>query len=758
MKQPCARVKQALADVPRQHFIAGADLDGLISGHSIPRSETVSHLLCLIPQPIDAGQTVMHVGGGSGYLAAVLARLASQVIYVERNAQVAARARQRFEALAIDNIEVVVADAAQPLPSLPVCQLVICTTFLASLQPLLPVVCQAGHIVCLEDSAGSVSRLALFVRQQQRLKRVSSLGWIDFSRRSEHILVDLGMIDEQTLVQARAEATGSQRRLLDVLRQQLNLEEKDMYRSLARQQGLRFVSADEILPGLRPVLFRRFSRTFLDQARMIPVAGDDQALTVVTDDPDVSRDQLQKLTSHQQVNCLLVTPTDFRRIWSALDLTAVKPLPETGAAARRQPGHDADSDQLLAEDRGREISPYLVSVYEAMLLDAISEKASDIHIEQYNGKARIRLRVDGDLHDLPQYQLSAQELRGVINVIKLRAELDIAERRLPQGGRTRLKLGGGAYDLRIQTQPSLHGEHAIIRLLPQTGRAMTIAELGMAPAIAARYQRLLANPAGLVLVVGPTGSGKSTTLYAGLQTLADDARRKVITVEDPIEYSIDHVQQTRVRTDIGFGFADAMRAFVREDPDVIMVGEIRDQETALEAIRASQTGHVVLSTLHCNDAIDSLQRLYDLGIHANSIAGELMAVIAQRLARRICDFCRRPATADAGILAELFPQGAPDDFRCFEGAGCEKCNQRGTRGRVAVVEFLEVNGDIRNSISSRPPIGELRWQALDAGLVTMRDSALDHVIQGVIPLTELPRILPRERMAPEIRGGRRGSV
>ena len=322
-------------------------------------------------------------------------------------------------------------------------------------------------------------------------------------------------------------------------------------------------------------------------------------------------------------------------------------------------------------------------------------------------------------------------------MIKLRAELNIAEHRLPQGGRSRLQLGDMAYDLRIQTQPSLHGEHAIIRLLPQTGRAMTIAELGMSPMIGARYQRLLDNPAGLVLVVGPTGSGKSTTLYAGLQTLADDGRRKVITVEDPIEYSIDNIQQTRVRSEIGFGFADAMRAFVREDPDVILVGEIRDQETALEAIRASQTGHVVLSTLHCNDAVDSLQRLYDLGIHPNSIAGELLAVIAQRLAKRICKHCSQPAEPDPVILSEVFPDG------------------RGTQGRVAIVEYMEVDSDIRNAISSQPPIGELRWRALDAGLVTMRDSALDHVIEGIIPLSELPRILPRERMAPEVRGGRR---
>jgi type IV pilus assembly protein PilB len=616
-----------------------------------------------------------------------------------------------------------------------------------------------GHILCLEGRAGPVPSLAMFRNTGGQLERVRTLGWVDFNRNSEQILIDLGLVSDAVLSQARIEAAAGNDRVLDVVRRKLNLEEIDLYRSVAQQRGMKFTDGDEVLNSLNVELFRRFSRTFLDLSRLIPVSEEDSTLTVVTDDPDARTDQLERLTPKHRIVCMLVTPTDFRRIWSALDLTVKgsRFVAEQGANAGDKPSEAGASKDLLGKDNSRSISPYLVSVYEAILLDAVSEKASDIHIEQYENRVRIRLRVDGDLHDLPQYQLSAREIRGVINVIKLRAELNIAEHRLPQGGRSRLQLGNTSYDLRIQTQPSLHGENAVIRLLPQTGRAMTIAELGMSPAIGARYERLLDNPAGLVLVVGPTGSGKSTTLYAGLQTLADDGRRKVITVEDPIEYSIDNIQQTRVRTEIGFSFADAMRAFVREDPDVILVGEIRDQETALEAIRASQTGHVVLSTLHCNDAVDSLQRLYDLGIHPNSIAGELLAVIAQRLAKRICKHCRKPAEADPAILAEVFPNGAPADFRCFEGEGCDKCNGRGTHGRVAIVEYMEVDSDIRNAISSQPPIGELRWRALDAGLITMRDSALDHVIEGLIPLSELPRILPRERMAPEVRGGRRSN-
>ncbi|WP_303289184.1 ATPase, T2SS/T4P/T4SS family [Marinobacter sp. SS5-14b] len=758
MKKLYPRAVDALRSVSRPDFVAGADIVPSITGHSIPREETVHHLLSLLPE-IEPDHLVMHVGGGSGYLTAVLAELAHRVIYVDRNPVLADKARERFFRYGMHNIDIIEASVDSGVNHDELCDLILCTTFISDPQVLLQSLREGGSLVCLEGRAGPVPSLAMFQRTGARLERVRTLGWVDFNRNAEQILIDLGVVTEAALAQARAEAATKNERVLDVLRRKLNLEEIDLYRSLAQQRGMVFTDADEVLSSLQSELFRRFSRTFLDLSRMIPVAESDGMLTVVTDDPDAHTDQLERLTPHQQITCLLVTPTDFRRVWSALDLTVKgsRFVAEHGTTVQEKDEGASKRDLLGEEHGGKSISPYLVSVYEAILLDAVSEKASDIHVEQYENRVRIRLRVDGDLHDLPQYQLSAREIRGVINVIKLRAELNIAEHRLPQGGRSRLQLGETSYDLRIQTQPSLHGENAIIRLLPQTGRAMTIAELGMSPTIGSRYTRLLDNPAGLVLVVGPTGSGKSTTLYAGLQTLADDGRRKVITVEDPIEYSIDNIQQTRVRSEIGFSFADAMRSFVREDPDVILVGEIRDQETALEAIRASQTGHVVLSTLHCNDAVDSLQRLYDLGIHPNSIAGELLAVIAQRLAKRICKHCVKPAKPDPAILAEVFPQGAPTDFRCFEGEGCDKCNGRGTHGRVAIVEYMEVDADIRNAISSQPPIGELRWRALDAGLVTMRDSALDHVIEGIIPMSELPRILPRERMAPEVRGGRRSN-
>lgn len=315
----------------------------------------------------------------------------------------------------------------------------------------------------------------------------------------------------------------------------------------------------------------------------------------------------------------------------------------------------------------------------------------------------------------------------------------------------RRRVGQSGLDMRVQTQPSLYGEHVIIRLLTHDAARLTIESLGLLPPVSRSIRRLIDAPAGLILVVGPTGSGKTTTLYAALQILVRDTTRKVITAEDPIEYALPGIQQTQIRPEVGFHFADAMRSFVREDPDVILIGEIRDAETGLEAMRASQTGHLVLSTLHCNDAVDAVQRLRDLGLHDNTISAELLAVLAQRLARKICPACIEETVPEVELAAEVFPDGIPEGFRCFKGGGCERCHGRGTRGRVAVSEFLKTGHTFRTGISRQLSLDELRQIALDSGMVTMRDSALYLVQTGEIPFSELRNILLPERMAPESR-------
>ena len=598
----------------------------------------------------------------------------------------------------------------------------------------------------IEDEKDHVSSLVLYQKQQGQFKRLSNLGWIDFSRRLEDMVTDLGYADDTALAEARLEAKRNNEPIAQALNRKIQQQSKPLYEAMAAERKLPFIDYDNLIKQVDPGLFSHFARTFLDRNRALPVNLLDNRLMIITDNPDADLAELAVMNGNGKVHCALVTPEDFHRLWTQLDISS-KALQQSNFASK------SDKDDAVTDPLPNPVSPYLVSLYEALLMEAVSEHASDIHLECYQKLPRVRLRIDGDLHDLTNFEISMSELAGLINVIKIRAELDIAERRLPQGGRSQVKQANHLYDLRVQTQPALHAEHVVIRLLKHTGRAMTMQDLGMSARVASMYQRLLNNPAGLVLVVGPTGSGKSTTLYAGLQELADDGKRKVITVEDPIEYSIDKVQQTRVRADIGFDFPDAVRAFVRQDPDVILVGEIRDHPTALEAARASQTGHLVLSTLHCNDAVDAIQRLRDLDIHPNSIASELLAVIAQRLAKRICPDCRALAEPDPIILAELFPEGVPGNFRCFEGAGCKRCHGRGTLGRIAVVEFLLMNTDIRNAISRENTAIELRWQALDAGMITMRDSALNLIIDGIIPLSELPKVLLQERMAPEHRGG-----
>jgi len=731
--------------VGRATFMAAPD-DARISGHSIPNEDTVAQIVAaLAPRP---DMAVLVLGSGSGYLPAVIAHSVARVVAVEIVPFLAELARDRYRKLGCDNIQVITGDGNRgAAAAAPFDAVVVCSPSIWRKAALFEQLQDGGRMLAIETRADGRDLLVEYRKDATGKLERQELNVLAAAPSSETVLIELGFGTVESVREAKRRALAKGTLIMDELRAGSPVDQSERYRSLAARYELQLGSFDELLRKAQPKLFETFPRAFLDSHRMIPISAEGNRMAVATTDPDLSLQEVRLMyPEFSSVEKILVTPNDFKRLWSALQLCTqfkgAEALPESLPEPRG--GGDAGPNQP-------EFGAHLVSLFETLLLDAVAENASDLHIEQYNGRVRLRLRVDGDLHDLDYYTLTAAEARGLINVIKLRADLDIAEKRLPQGGRSRLKVGEALFDLRIQTQPSLHGEHAVIRMLAQSSSLIGIDQLGLPDAVAASYRRLLDNPAGLVLVVGPTGSGKSTTLYAGLQMLARDGRRKVITVEDPIEYSIDNIQQTRVRPEIGFAFADAMRAFVRQDPDVILVGEIRDFETALEAVRASQTGHVVLSTLHANDTVDAVQRIFDLGVHPNSIAGELLAIIAQRLAKRVCARCRREAEPDAAILAELFPTGAPRNFRCFEGAGCETCGGRGTRGRIAVIEYLRVNNEIRDAISRKPPLGELRRLVLDAGLVTMRDSALDHVIAGRIPLAELPRLLPAERMAAEAR-------
>lgn len=739
---PATSARSAIDSVSRAPFArrdeppSGATFV-LEDGAVVPGTEDLQRWLLALGEP--PFEHVLVVGDGSGYVAAVLSVLAWRVVTIERSQERVEGARRRLALARVeDNVELRHGDGTAGVrDGLPFDAILFLPTARTVPPALLEQLTIGGRFVAPDPRPGRMLRV---IRRPDGFAREEITSDLPPARLGDLLVAETGVHRSQ-IEHAAREARRTQRRLGEVVLEETTLSETDVYRALAHQRDLPFGDVDGLLARVDLDVVRAVPRAFLMHNHVIPIAREDDALLVATTEPDGSAADLAKALAARALHLHLVTPTDYRRLWSGVDrVEATRDMPRADAK-------DAREDLFRADGRS-ELDARFVGLFEALLLDAIGERASDIHLERYGERVRVRLRVDGELRDIPRYAMTPEELRGVINVIKVSSELDIAERRLPQGGRMRRRAGGRAFDLRVQTQPSLHGEHTVIRLLPQDTRVLTIEDLGFDAELATSYRRLLDHPAGLVLVVGPTGSGKSTTLYAGLQILARDATRKVLTVEDPIEYSIDGVQQSQVKPEIGFSFADAMRSFVRQDPDVILVGEIRDGETALEAMRASQTGHLVFSTLHCNDAVDAVQRLLDLGMHPNSVASELLAVLAQRLARRVCDACRSVATPDPELLAELWPKGdVPTDFRCYEGAGCARCGGHGTYGRIAVVEYLPTGPEVRRGIAHRMPIDELRALALRSGLRTLRETALALVQAGAIPLRELRDMLSVERMA-----------
>ncbi len=733
--------------ISRSEFIELSNPDQVV-GHSIPTRQWLSYLVdAVAPRTNDR---ILHIGTGSGYIPAVLSNFVKDVFTIEKSPLVAAAAADRLKNLEITNVTVITGAGEQGAEQFAPFDLVVVTTpDLQSTRQLFPQLTDSGRLFILESNHKGKEKLVCYsAGEDQRAVRFE-VGYLPINTDLTQSLLCFEAVTPEILQQAKATAHREDKLLVEVVRQLIDADESEFYKRLASESGLVYRDLDDLVGDVQADFFSHFSRSFLDLLHIIPIGKYDDKLMVASFNPSVDLIDLKKLYPTYNFQLILVTLTSFNRLWAMLNLCLQGELKQLNEFKQRSFAQQEDG----RNEKNLKVQAYLVSVLEAILLDAANENASDIHIEQYNGLLRLRFRVDGELHDSNHYQLSPKEILGLTNVIKIRAEMNIAEKRVPQGGRSHMLVGQIHYDLRIQVQPSLHGEYVVIRLLPQTGKVLGVNQLGLSASMAQHYQRLLRNPSGMVLVVGPTGSGKSTTLYAGLQLLANESTRKVITVEDPIEYDIHNVQQTQVKPEIGFGFADAMRSFVRLDPDVILIGEIRDHETALEALRASQTGHLVLSTLHCNDATDVQQRLFDLNALPNSVASELNAVIAQRLAKRICPECRQPAPPDPAIIKELFPKEQPTEFKSYVGTGCNHCHQRGTKGRVAVVEYLPINDEIRDAIARQVSALEMRSIALDNGLVTMRDSALAHVINGDIPLSEIPRLLSADRMAPELRGG-----
>ncbi|WMN87419.1 type II secretion system ATPase GspE [Vibrio parahaemolyticus] len=389
-----------------------------------------------------------------------------------------------------------------------------------------------------------------------------------------------------------------------------------------------------------------------------------------------------------------------------------------------------DEDLLESEDDAP-----IIKLINAMLGEAIKEGASDIHIETFEKKLSIRFRVDGVLREVltPSRKLSPL----LVSRVKVMAKLDIAEKRVPQDGRISLRIGGRAVDVRVSTMPSSHGERVVMRLLDKNATRLDLHSLGMTDSVHDNFRHLIQRPHGIILVTGPTGSGKSTTLYAGLQEINSN-ERNILTVEDPIEFDIDGIGQTQVNTKVDMTFARGLRAILRQDPDVVMVGEIRDLETAQIAVQASLTGHLVMSTLHTNTAVGAITRLRDMGIEPFLISSSLLGVLAQRLVRTLCPDCKQPYEADSE-QKKLFGMSESESLVLHRAKGCELCNQKGYRGRTGIHELVLVDEEVQELIHKEA--GELEIEkSVRAHTPCIRSDGLSKVRRGITSLEEVMRV------------------
>ena len=380
----------------------------------------------------------------------------------------------------------------------------------------------------------------------------------------------------------------------------------------------------------------------------------------------------------------------------------------------------------------------VIKLVNLILFEAVKAGASDVHVQPYEERLVVRTRVDGVLADAFEVPKPLQD--EVVSRIKVMGRMNIAEKRVPQDGRASVQVGDRTIDLRLSTLPTSYGERAVIRLLDKSVRLYGLEELGMEPAALARFRDLISAEHGIVLVTGPTGSGKTTTLYAALQQLNGKARN-ILTLEDPIEYGLEGISQTQVSEKKGMTFASGLRSVLRQDPDVIMVGEIRDRETAVMAIQSALTGHLVFSTLHTNDASSAVARLLDLGIEPYLLASSLSGVLAQRLVRRVCPDCARPDVPPTDALRRLGVEAGPASSATIRaGAGCAACRQTGYRGRFGIFELLVVDERVRHQIQERAVASQIKSAAVDGGMRTLRDDGLRHMLAGRTTVEEVARV------------------
>jgi len=553
------------------------------------------------------------------------------------------------------------------------------------------------------------------------------------------ILESVGLITREQALEARQVSESEDRSVIDILARSGQVSKMDILKALAGQFGMETISltgldiSQEVLDLVPGEVARRY--------KVVPVFKNEATLTVALSDP-LDVETLDSLRYVLKCNVEgVVAPeeeiiTAVNHYYAQSGATMESMLEEITEGTVALPSEAMQ--QLTAETDVTESDAPIIKLVSLIILEAFRSRASDIHLEPLAKKFRVRYRIDGVLHEVDSPPKRLQS--AIISRLKIMANMSIAEKRIPQDGRIQINVMGRDLDLRVSSIPSNHGESIVMRILDKQSLMLGLPQLGFFSDDQQTFERLIGLSDGILLVTGPTGSGKTTTLYACLNYI-NRPDRKIITVENPVEYQLSGINQVHVRADIGLTFAAALRSILRQAPNIIMIGEIRDMETAEIAINASLTGHLVFSTLHTNDAPSAVIRLIDIGVKPFLVASSTRAIMAQRLVRRTCEKCKEAYHPSDGELRMLGPAATQfSEAELFKGKGCSECNFTGFRGRLGIFEMFLINDEVRHLIFERVSAAELRTKARQLGMRTLREDGLRKVIAGVTTLSEVFRV------------------
>lgn len=542
------------------------------------------------------------------------------------------------------------------------------------------------------------------------------------------LLREKNLITEAQLKVALNEQKTSGKRLGEVLQDLGYITEKQILQIIAEQLGTKIIKASEIEinPDLKKIIPENIAR----RLKVVPIKEDEKRVMIATNDPaNVGiYDELERML-RKEVYPFVVTKDDLLYLLEKVYGTEDRLYKTAEDVTKKLATGREDTLENLAEE-----TP-VINLVDGIIHKAVSDRASDIHIEPDEDKLRVRYRIDGVLIEVLGLNRSIHP--AVVSRIKIMSGMNIAEKRVPQDGRFKLVSGGKDVDFRVSTLPTNFGEKVVLRILDRSKALLDLSNIGMDPHSLSVYQSIIEKPYGIILISGPTGSGKTTTLYATLNKL-NSPDKNIVTVEDPIEYNFKLINQVQTDETAGVTFASALRSILRQDPDIIMVGEIRDKETAEIAIQASLTGHLVLSTIHTNDAISSVVRLVDMGIENFLVGTSLIGVVGQRLVRKICNHCKEEYTPEPEMLERL--KIKDNGIRFSRGKGCPECKYTGYIGRIGIYEVLKIDSTIKQMITKGKSVDEIRSYAVKNGFRSMFDGGFEIVKSGVTTIEELLRV------------------